>query len=413
MNEFRITQWCGIPHKFIREDDGSFSESRLAEMKEAGINIISTYDYGFETYKELFATCEHLGLKVILADKRIDEAIRNSERRRELISEVVNDYKDFPALHSYHIIDEPNASLFPALAEIRNILGELDGKHEAYINLFPNYASEIQLGNATYREHLSEFSEKVRPEILSFDHYHFLKSKISKENLPSDMRERQIILDSMKKKDRAGFFDNLEAVRDISLRDSIPFMVIVLVTEHGSYRYLSDGEIRFEVYQSLAYGACGISYFTYWTPGVDSDEGDSYWHWKEGMIAKSGERNEHYYMVQKINTRLSALGNILFGKRSLGVYHIGKEPDKDISYLSPTSSLSITGNKLTVGIFDGGMILLANKDYERDNRISVKFVSRAAIFDAESGKWINFACKGEEKEIKLASGECELIRIEE
>jgi hypothetical protein len=57
-------------------------------------------------------------------------------------------------------------------------LRERDPAHMAYIDLFPTYASNEQLGTSgdqvtAYREHLRQFIDVVRPRLLSYDHYQF------------------------------------------------------------------------------------------------------------------------------------------------------------------------------------------------------------------------------------------------
>ena len=52
--------------------------------------------------------------------------------------------------------------------------------HLAYINLFPTYANSEQLGTkgdveTAYREHLQQFVDVVKPALISYDHYHFLR----------------------------------------------------------------------------------------------------------------------------------------------------------------------------------------------------------------------------------------------
>src|SRR3712207_7343002 len=53
------------------------------------------------------------------------------------------------------------------------------------------YATPGQLGSLTYADHLRDYLRRVRPFVLSYDHYHFLQSG-----------------------DRPGFFANLAEARD-------------------------------------------------------------------------------------------------------------------------------------------------------------------------------------------------------
>ncbi len=415
MSNFRISHWCGIPHRFIRRSDGTLAVDRIYEMRESGINLMAAYDYGVKTNIELLRECERLGMKVTLSDSRISEAIRSPENRRELLCKVCEDYRGYSALFAYHLTDEPSSMDFRALGDVVSILEELDPKHESYINLFPNYASPEQLGSSSYTEHIYDYVREVQPKIISFDHYHFLKPKSGHISDCGSERENAIRRDAEKRQGRPGFFDNLEEIRTLSLDTGIPFMVILLVTEHGPYRNLREAEIRYEVFQSLAYGASGISYFTYWTPGVDSDEGDDHWHWKNGMIAKNGDRNPHYYDIKRINSHLSVIGNKLLGRKSLSVLHIGDEPDRKVSYFSERIGgiRALLGNDLTLGEFEGGYILLASKRLSGDNEVSfsLDLGKKALRLQRESGEWVPLQGSDESYTLSILPGDGELIKI--
>ena len=111
-----------------------------------------------------------------------------------------------------------------------------DPAHPGYINLLPTYATASALGTETYEEYVRRFAEKVKPFVLSYDHYALTNAG-----------------------DRADFFPNLETVRAVSLDTNIPFWNIVLVTQHFDYRHLTEAELRFEAMQTLAFGAGACS----------------------------------------------------------------------------------------------------------------------------------------------------------
>lgn len=416
MDRFTITHWCGVPHKFIRHPDGTLAIERFREMMEAGINLMAAYDYGYETNCEMLAACEKLGLKVTLSDGRISRAIGDGAHRQELLEAVVRDYAGYPALMGYHIVDEPNSGAFPALADIREILHRLDPAHEAYINLFPNYASPEMLGNPTYYDHVAQFAKEVRPEIISYDHYHFIKGEPMERREVADQRENQIYEAAFRKVERPGFFDNIQDVRQVSLATDIPFMVIILVVEHGPYRNLTEAEIRWEVFQSLAYGAKRLSYFTYWTPGVDTDEGDAMWHWKNGMIAKDGTKTAHYHMIADINRELQALGDMLLPRRSLAVFHLSQVPDTKVAYWPGAfgDMTSLAADSVTAGFFEGGYVLLANKDYEAPAPVTFTATPgrRVMHYGKADGLWREMTPEGGVYALTLAAGDGELIRID-
>ena len=49
LNKFIITNWCGVPHKFIRHADGTLAVDRFEEVLASGINTVPFYDYGYKT----------------------------------------------------------------------------------------------------------------------------------------------------------------------------------------------------------------------------------------------------------------------------------------------------------------------------------------------------------------------------
>ena len=234
MNKFMITHWCGVPHKFIRHEDGTLAVERFEEMKEAGLNLIECYDYGYDTMCEVLATCERLGLRVTIRDERIFKAMEDAltyEQRCEILEPVVRDYAGYPALLGYHIWDEPNSGAFPKMAQVVGILKRLDPAHESYINLFPNYASTEMLGNPSYYDHLDQYTEMVKPEIISYDHYHFcveLPRVTEADTVGLESRDAQILEAAYKTFERPGFLDNIEDARAVSLKHNTPFTQIYI-----------------------------------------------------------------------------------------------------------------------------------------------------------------------------------------
>ncbi len=406
---YPITHWCGIPAPFMRRADGSLATERIDELRDSGITLLAIDDCGVQTNREILHYCHTVGLPAMVIDHRTTAAVFDPEHREELVSAVVNDYVDCPALHSYYIVDEPNSRDFPALAEVLRILRRLDPEREGYINLFPNYASAVQLGNDSYKEHLEQYLDVVKPALLSYDHYHLMQKKVSTELVLEDARQNAILHDSYRQIDRPGFFDNLEQVRTAADAHGIPFMLIVLLTEHGPYRNLSEGEIRYEVFQALAYGSARISYFTYWTPPHDD-----IWHWKNGMITADGERTQHYYDVQKINRALQTLGSALNGARARAVWHIGDEPDALITPWQDGQAniASLRAERLTVSAFDNGMLLLASKDFSAPQTLTLT-PTRGKTFDRcdpFSGAWKPLPTTDGTLTLTLAPGDAALLR---
>src|SRR5207253_325496 len=122
---------------------------------------------------------------------------------------LIERVRQHPALYDYFIIDEPGAAQFLALGKLVAHLRERDPAHLAYINLFPTYASNEQLGTkgdvvAAYQEHLRLFIEQVKPALISYDHYQFAVAG-----------------------DTPQYFLNLGLIRRASLDAGLPFLNIV------------------------------------------------------------------------------------------------------------------------------------------------------------------------------------------
>lgn len=358
--EFIITYWCGPPLK-------ETTEERYREVKEAGFNIaFVSIDGAFkkEDNLRLLDIASKIGLKCIIADPRLTLDLPTKPDWQKTLDEVIKDYSSHPALYGYFLMDEPNAGHFPFLAQLVAYIKDKDPKHIAYINLFPDYATPEQLGTPTYREHIQQFIKVVKPQIVSYDYYTFLQGG-----------------------DRDTFFENLQVVREECEKARIPFMVIIQMLTHGPYRDLTKGEIAWQAFNCLAYGAKGISYFTYWTP-----PDDPVWHPRNGIITWEGERTAHYEEVKEVNKEVKVLGYFLNNLKSIGAYHIGTVPKggKPLPQGAPISD--VQGGYATLGFFkDAGgkyYCLLVNMDYREKREFKVYSRGKEMrILDTGTRKW--------------------------
>ena len=85
MDKFMITNWCGVPHKFVRNADGTLAVDRFREVAESGINLVVAYDYGYKTNCEMLAACHEIGLRVTLCgnfERHRDKSICGQIRRQ-------------------------------------------------------------------------------------------------------------------------------------------------------------------------------------------------------------------------------------------------------------------------------------------------------------------------------------------
>ncbi len=359
-NDFPISFWCA-------PDAENSTLERYQQIKDAGFTFVMPPCGGatLESNRKILDLCEKVGLKAFIQDARIGKAATGKGAIDDLDG-VAKDYGDHPALAGYMIADEPLANAFPQLAEVEDRLRERDPKHVSFINLFPNVVAPNLLKAKSYEDYLRRFVQTVHPFTLSYDHYSL-----------------------QKKGDDGLFIANLAVARRVALEEHVPFWNIIQVTEWGGVRNLTAGELEYQAMQSLAMGAKGLLWFTYWTPTHDHSQA-----WAHAMINADGMPDAHYDMVKQINARVQAIGGELLHATSVDFFQTGKIPaggrsrPKD----SPVTIEERNAPPMTVGWFDGPnharLILFAN-DYKSPADFTAKFSGGTKIeqFDAVLKTW--------------------------
>jgi glycosyl hydrolase family 42 (putative beta-galactosidase) len=279
-DRFAIGFWVDPPV------DGSV-DARYAEIAGAHFNLAIAI-FGATTAKEqerILALCEKHGLKAILA------------HRGGSLEEPV----DGPACWGYSLRDEPSVTDFPELRTRVDALRAAEPGRLAYINLFPSYASPWgQLGAETYDEYVRRFMEVVDVDVLSMDHYPRFGPQVD---------------------GRDPYCEDLAVMREYALEYGIPFWNFFNTMPYGPHTDPTEGQLRWQVYASLAHGARGILYFCYFTPpGAEFPKGGA-------IINRDGTRTRHYDQACRINSAVSHLGPTLMQLTSTGVYRIGPEDD--------------------------------------------------------------------------------------
>ena len=353
-SEFLISFWVAPPMSEPRE-------MRIAEIAEANFTVFAHFCCDAPSVKEnleILDLCKKHGLKAIISDKRVmAKDSKDSEFEKNLDS-VVADYSKHSALYGYTMVDEPGPGAFPELGAISQYLLKKDPIHVPYINIFPNYVEDYPwaIGNVPYTEHVKQYMAVVKPALLSYAHYALF-----------DGYER----------DR--YFENLETIRSAAMQASIPWANIILATPHFNYRNPNLADLRWQVYTTLAYGARGIIYFTYWTLGPDPSV-----NFHNGILDDKGNRTEHYEMVKQINSEIKALAPTLLKLKSTGVYHNGRVPKGAQALPEGTIVKSVKGADMVIGLFEGPnkskWVMLANRSPRKEARAVVTFsVPRAIV----------------------------------
>lgn len=212
----------------------------------------------------------------------------------------VSDTKVF----GYQMKDEPQASEFNALATWSESVGSRAPGALRFINLLPNYGFNSE---SVYLDYVASFIKIVQPDVLCFDHYPIFSEPPSSDVSP------------------AGYLRNLAIFRSASLSAGYPlnFWNFMNVMPYGNRSDISESQIRWQVFSSLAFGAKGILYFCYWTPNGND------FIWAQGLITPRSIPGQpimyvpgaHFYQVSRINVKLGIFGKVLLNTTSTWVFN--------------------------------------------------------------------------------------------
>lgn len=284
-DQFAIGLWVDPP---IDEK----AEARYKELAGAHFNLVIG-GFGARTPEQVnlqLELCEQFDLKALVYGRGVNAA----------------DLPDGPACWGYGVRDEPSAKDFPVLRARADAIRAARPGKLPYINLFPNYANAEQLGTDTYDAHVARFVDEVQPDVLSMDHYPRFAPGVD---------------------GRAGYCDNLAVMRKYSLANSIPFWNFFNIMPYGPHTDPTEAQIRWQAFTSIAYGAKGVLYFCYYTPGGDEfPKGGA-------IIGRDDRRTTHYYHARRLNEQLKAIGPVLMKLTSTGVYRVepGDDPAKALA----------------------------------------------------------------------------------
>jgi hypothetical protein len=368
---FPVMAWNSVPN----------DPAVLKKMKECGLTVA-----GFVAPGTLDA-CQAAGLKGIVSDARtsgydwtkVDEAIARSN-----VTSVVKETGAHPAVYGYYLRDEPGADYFPGLAKVAALFRELAPGKWAYINCFPNYAENWQLNATNYNDYLERFIHTVQPTTLSYDNYSIMDN--------GSLREV--------------YWTNLEEMGAAARKYHLPFWNIVLSVGHFSYREPTAADFKFQVYSSLAYGAKGIAYFTYFAPQVGN--------YRMAPIDQFGNETVNWRNMQYVNLQIQKLAPTLLQLNSDEVYHFGTVPG-GCHGPSTNSLVTAIGGQMLAGDFthrDGTRyVMLVNKDLQKSApcgpqfRVAPKRLMKVSPYDGSLT-----AFEGEQ--VWLAPGAGVLLKLE-
>lgn len=376
--------------------------ARYAEIADAGFTFVNSGNGigNLERSAEMLKVAAVHDLPALVVDDRITNiGSHPRDQWGAIVTATLRDYQQFPAFAGFNIRDEPNASLFPQIGAVNELLQELAPGELGYVNLFPTYANADQLGTPTYREHLDRYVAEARPDFVSFDHYALIG--------PSPGL-------------RADYFYNWVLVRDKALQAGLPFWGFVLACEHLAYRLPTEAELLWQVNVALAYGSKGIQYFTYWTPEPPET-------FSEALVSRDGTLLPLYYAAARVNNDyLRPMGKQLLPLISESVTHFGEaEPSMGVEVFTGDDWVaSAAGSAAILSRFRDEQstgrrwVLVANLSFDSAATTSLTLsatVGGVFEFDTGRGEYVPVrpgnSADGRVLEVNLAPGAARLYRL--
>jgi hypothetical protein len=360
-----------------------FREGLGQEIVDGGYNLVdigSIYPTREIDNATSWRQTHGAGLRFQFKNPLISAASLDDPAKLASLNDLIDQFQACPGAYSYFIAGEPNASDFSSLKRISDHICARDPNHLTYINLYPNNAGSNRLGTSTYAQHLSQYINKLNPQLLSYDHYVFRASA----GTPYDQSE---------------YFHNLAQIRSTAQAAGIPFMNVIQNCNWDSShsRVPTNNQLRYQATTSLAYGASAISWFNVvGSPGnggvFDSD---------------TFSPTPTYWAIAPINREFQANAMQLQQQTSIGAYHLGDQPPGTMRGLPVDSPFSITPTVtntnyatnqpvkgMLIGLFgpnaqvaDAEYAYVVNLDHYNSVTTTISGPEDLSMFYADSGVW--------------------------
>ena len=260
-------------------------------------------------------------------------------------------FTDHPAIWGIDVGDEPSALDFPYYGRVMDYVNRAFPNQFAYLNLYPNYASVSQnnaqetvnqLGTATYDEHIQKYCENVPVDYICYDFYLY-SINVTKH------------------------YENLRVVADACRNTGRSMWIVLQVNSNKPAEWMSENNLRFQAYSSMAFGAENIIWACY-TAG---------W-WHNQVLDGEGNKTQQYDKLKKINAEIRTMADEYMKYRRVSTHFVGFEGHPDMAAVKQEAIAS-----LSTGVFfdvkaEGGAPLVIGEMVNRNHDGSVALMVCAA-----------------------------------
>ncbi len=336
--------------------------SDLTGVKECGFNVCMENSTP-ERFVKLLEYMEGTGLKLLLqADPFMYYSSSNNTQWKQTLPELVNRFKDNPLLGGWKFSDEPKWEALTNLRQRYDLLEKCDAKHLIYINLVGQIAPVFTGACKTLPQYLDSIQNHLPMDVWSFDFY------------PIIIRQGKLLVEYK------GFYAALEAFSAKAKETGKPMWSYLesmeYVMKNHSRPAATVPYLSFAAFSSLAYGAQGILYWTYWQrpsePGVIEH--------LPALVDLAGNKTQAWYAARKVNFQIKALTPVFLGAEMMECRHTGMiEMEGTYPYISNFGPLEELTNDvkgvLVSHLRNNGRdyLVVVNHDVQKKQKVKMKF----------------------------------------
>jgi hypothetical protein len=340
---------------------GRFSGSmdlalRYRQLREANFTMVLgqlatevTADQPFGNTEAILTAAEHAGLKVLLLPLG---SIDTNASTEQLASSLTN--SSSAALWGWHLADEPpDVAHFKTLASWKRLIDRHRPGKLSYVNLLPPSCVHYGQGPWGYSGYdgsqdgyLNQFiSAMQKPQVMSFDLYPYFEAADSGAMPTKDCGGSCDNCGTAQGDNtpsccccnctRSGYRRGLESHRLASRRlGGTPFWVYLNILPYNGHRDPTIGQIAWQVFTALTYGATGILYFVNWP-----DPDPKLFGYGDALIVRKASPTaggvsgasirvsdyipgHHMEEVKRINSIVLAYGKYLLRAASTAIFHL-------------------------------------------------------------------------------------------
>ncbi len=395
--QFYISTFKALPHS----TGASLEDFRriLRANREAGLNLIENAIMSREEGLLAAEACEQEGMSFLIQNITPDKGFSGMGTNcppvtETLVEELLAEQKDRRYLEGYFLWDEMSAEDFPRCRELCDRFRRQAPDKLAYTLILPSYgaywwdAPGGDWQNSGYAQYVREYVRIVEPDVVSFDYYAFDMHG----HEATDLRNCPLWRD-------------MGLLRQEALKADRPFWFYFQSTDMGK-GYIFTNEMRaVQMYAALAYGVKALSYFGSMSCICDG----------------AGNVSPELPAVRELNCRVQNLGNFLFDKKSVALYHYGIDADnRPLYYLDDETAspwIAAAPDNGIVGVFEGDngrrYLLVVNKDYRNPlcGTLALKGARAVGKFDAVTAQMGEMPAV-EAVTLDIAAGDCVLLAVE-